>query len=58
MKTRQKELVVVSPFVSQDWSSTKAAYRFLSNDRVSEKEILGGHFQSTQERCNTEMGRF
>ncbi|WP_181743795.1 transposase DNA-binding-containing protein [Leptospira borgpetersenii] len=44
------------PFVSQDWSSTKAAYRFLSNDRVSEKEILGGHFQSTQERCNTENG--
>ncbi|WP_332829144.1 transposase DNA-binding-containing protein [Leptospira santarosai] len=42
------------PYVSQDWSSTKAAYRFLSNDRVSEKEILGGHFQSTQERCNTE----
>lgn len=28
------------PFVSQDWSNTKAAYRFLSNDRASEKEIL------------------
>ncbi|WP_165569157.1 IS4/Tn5 family transposase DNA-binding protein [Leptospira noguchii] len=46
------------PFVSQDWSSTKTAYRFLSNDRVSEKEILGGHLQSTQERCNSEDGPF
>nr|WP_323741312.1 transposase DNA-binding-containing protein [Leptospira borgpetersenii] len=31
-------------FVNQDWSSTKAAYRFLSNNRISEKEKLGGHF--------------
>ncbi|WP_061224911.1 IS4 family transposase [Leptospira weilii] len=44
------------PFASQDWSSTKAAYRFLSNDRVSEKEILEGHFRSTRERCNDEEG--
>jgi hypothetical protein len=32
------------PFACQDWSSTKAAYRFLSNERVSEQEILSGHF--------------
>jgi hypothetical protein len=30
------------PFACQDWASTKAAYRFLSNDRVSEYDILSG----------------
>jgi hypothetical protein len=29
------------PLVCQDWANTKAAYRFLDNDRVSEAEILG-----------------
>jgi hypothetical protein len=38
------------PLVCQDWANTKAAYRFLSNDRVSEADILVGHFQSTRER--------
>jgi hypothetical protein len=38
------------PLVCQDWANTKAAYRFFSNDRVSEAEILGGHFQSTRDR--------
>lgn len=38
------------PFACQDWANTKAAYRFFSNDRVNEKEILEGHFQSTQDR--------
>ena len=38
------------PFACQDWANTKAAYRFFSNDRVNEQEILQGHFQSTQER--------
>lgn len=38
------------PFACQDWSNTKAAYRFFSNADISEKEILQGHFQSTQER--------
>ena len=32
----------------QDWASTKAAYRFLSNEAVSEAEILAGHFRSTR----------
>jgi hypothetical protein len=36
--------------VCQDWSNTKAAYRFFSNDRVSEADIFAGHFQSTRER--------
>jgi hypothetical protein len=38
------------PLVCQDWANTKAAYRFFSNDRVSEAEILSGHFESTRER--------
>src|SRR5271154_518136 len=39
------------PLVCQDWANTKAAYRFFSNDRVSEADILAGHFQSTCERA-------
>jgi hypothetical protein len=39
------------PLVCQDWANTKAAYRFFSNDRVSEAEILAGHFQSTRDRA-------
>jgi Transposase DNA-binding len=38
------------PLVCQDWANTKAAYRFLSNGRVSEADILAGHFQSTRDR--------
>jgi hypothetical protein len=38
------------PLACQDWANTKAAYRFFSNDRVSDREILAGHFQSTRGR--------
>ena len=38
------------PFVCQDWANTKAAYRSLSNERVSEADILTGHFNSTRDR--------
>jgi hypothetical protein len=38
------------PFACQDWANTKAAYRFLANDRVKEDTILAGHFQSTRDR--------
>jgi Transposase DNA-binding len=38
------------PLVCQDWANTKAAYRFLSNPRVTEADILAGHFQSTRDR--------
>ncbi|WP_426113072.1 IS4/Tn5 family transposase DNA-binding protein [Massilia sp. PWRC2] len=38
------------PVVCQNWANTKAAYRFFSNERVSEGEILAGHFHSTAER--------
>src|SRR5215471_20284115 len=39
------------PLVCQDWANAKAAYRFFSNDRVSEADILAGHFQSTRDRA-------
>lgn len=38
------------PWACQDWANTKAAYRFFSNSRISEKEILAGHFQATRDR--------
>ena len=38
------------PLGCQDWTNTKAAYRFLSNGRVNETAILDGHFQATRER--------
>ena len=38
------------PFVCQDWANTKAAYRFLSNERVDEADILAGYFCSTRDR--------
>jgi hypothetical protein len=44
------------PVACQDWANTKAAYRFLTNERVSEQEILAGHFQSTRERVKATEG--
>jgi hypothetical protein len=38
------------PLACQDWTNTKAAYRFLSNSRVDERAILTGHFQATRQR--------
>jgi hypothetical protein len=38
------------PHACQDWANTKAAYRFFANPRVSEDDILGGHFAATGER--------
>ena len=44
------------PFACQDWANAKAAYRFLSNDRISEADILAGHFQSTRDRSGGTEG--
>ncbi|MCK1352655.1 IS4 family transposase, partial [Bradyrhizobium sp. CW7] len=44
------------PLVCQDWANTKAAYRFFSNDRISEADILAGHFQSTRDRAAAAAG--
>ena len=38
------------PMACQDWANTKAAYRFFDNERVNERDILAGHFQSTRQR--------
>jgi len=38
------------PLACQDWANTKAAYRFFSNPRITEEEILSGHFACTQGR--------
>jgi len=44
------------PLACHDWANTKAAYRFLSNDRVCEADIFAGHFQSTWGRSQTADG--
>jgi len=44
------------PMVCQDWANTKAAYRFFSNERASEADILSGHFKSTRERIAAAKG--
>ena len=38
------------PLACQDWANTKAAYRFFANERVSEGDILSGHFDATRKR--------
>lgn len=45
------------PLACGDWASTKAAYRFLSNDDVSEDQILAGHFAATAERIREVDGK-
>ena len=44
------------PLVCQDWANTTAAYRFLANDRVSEADMLAGHFSATRERFSASEG--
>ena len=44
------------PLSCQDWANTKAAYRFFANDRVTEADILAGHFRCTNERFSNVSG--
>ncbi|MBV1834114.1 IS4 family transposase [Novacetimonas pomaceti] len=44
------------PTAFQDWSSTKAAYRFFANEAVSEDKILEGHFAATAQRFEAATG--
>ncbi len=44
------------PTAFQDWANTKAAYRFLSNDKVSEDRILAGHFRASALRVRATDG--
>jgi len=41
------------PLACQDWAATKAAYRFFSNQRVCDEQILAGHFEATRERLGS-----
>ena len=34
------------PMACRDWAATKGAYRFIDNDRVTEGDILMGHFDA------------
>jgi hypothetical protein len=45
------------PLACQDWANAKAAYRFFDNERVSEADILGGHFRATRERVTGVGGK-
>lgn len=45
-----------TPWASQDWANTKAAYRFFGNNRINEANILAGHFASTQGRFAATSG--
>lgn len=44
------------PLACQDWANTKAAYRFFASKRVSEANILKGHFEATRSRCSASKG--
>jgi hypothetical protein len=44
------------PLACQDWTNTKAAYRFLANRRVTEGPILAGHFHATRDRATAVGG--
>jgi hypothetical protein len=44
------------PTAFQDWSNTKAAYRFFSNGNVSEDKILYGHFAASALRIRATDG--
>ena len=44
------------PLACRDWANTKAAYRFFANDRVTEADILAGHFRATRERFSGVSG--
>jgi hypothetical protein len=44
------------PQLCDDWAMTKATYRFLSNNRVEEYEILEGHFSQTSKRIRATSG--
>ena len=40
------------PFACQDWANTKAAYRLLSSNRITEHAILAGHLAATRSRSS------
>ena len=51
-----KDIGRTIPLACGDWAATKAAYRFLDNDRVGEADILAGHFAATRQRFGAVAG--
>ena len=41
------------PMACQNWCNMKAAYRFFSNPKVNEQDILSGHFEAASPPCRT-----
>jgi hypothetical protein len=56
LKQLSGKVGATTPWACQDWANTKAAYRFFGNDRISEANILAGHFASTRERFGASSG--
>ena len=44
------------PTAFQDWANTKAAYRYVANENVSEGKILAGHFAASALRIQATDG--
>lgn len=44
------------PTAFQDWTNTKAAYRFFANENISEDKILEGHFAASALRIQATDG--
>ena len=56
IKTLSKGCGQSIPQVCEQWSMAKATYRFLSNERVDESEILAGHYHQTERRIEATEG--
>jgi len=41
------------PQIFHEWGAVKAAYRFISNKRVDENNILEGHFTASRKRMES-----
>ncbi|WP_299947822.1 IS4 family transposase [uncultured Microbulbifer sp.] len=56
IKTLSKRCGKSIPKVCEEWSMAKATYRFLSNDRVDNDDILAGHYDQTKNRIGATRG--
>ena len=56
LKQLSSRVGATTPWACQDWANSKAAYRFFGNERISESNILAGHFACTRERFSASRG--
>lgn len=56
VETMSKGTGKTIPEVCEEWAMAKATYRFLSNERVEESEILAGHFNQCSARVDAVDG--